>query len=139
MSFFQEKEVKEDNMFADSLDMAKAIADVCYQKLGKDTVVLDISKDSVLCDYFVICDAPTRNQLRDIAENIDKKLSEQGIEPKSIQGKNDNAWTLMDYSSVIVHLFISGERSFYNLEGMWKSAPIVYAPDAEEANKEEKA
>lgn len=121
----------------DTFALAKQIADICYDKLGRDTIVLDMGPDSVLCDYFVISDAPTRNQLRDIAENIENKLSEQGIEPKSVEGRNDYSWTLMDYSSIVVHLFVTGEREYYNLEGFWKSAPIVYAPDAERENKQE--
>ena len=120
-------------MSIDSLTLAKKVADICYAKLGRDTIVLDMSPDSILCDYFVLSDAPTRNQLRDMATTIEDELSKLGVEPKSSQGKNDNAWTLMDYGSVVVHLFITNERQFYNLEGMWKQAPIVYAPDAEQA------
>lgn len=118
-------------MYRNSLDMAKAIADICYDKLAKDVIVLDLSQEQGMCecDYFVIADAPTRNQLNDIADSIDKELSAQGVEPRSVQGRNDNTWTLMDYGLVIVHLFISGERQFYNLEGLWKSAPLVYSPE----------
>ena len=114
----------------DSLVLAKKIADICYKKLGQDTIVLDMSNDSILCDYFVISDGQTGNQLRDMCTTIDHELSQDGIEPKSIQGKNGNIWTLMDYNSVVVHLFITGDRRFYNLEGLWNSAPIVYSPDA---------
>lgn len=119
-------------MNRDSLEIAKNIADICYKKLANDVIVLDMSKNESMCecDYFVIADVQTQNQLKDIAQTIDEELSSQGIEPRSIQGKNDNAWTLMDYNLVIVHLFISSERDYYNLEGMWKDAPLIYAPEA---------
>ena len=113
----------------DSLELAKQIADICYDKMAVNTLVLDMRELSVMCDYFVIANAPTRVQIADITRAVDDAQSAQGRHAQSIQGRNEYNWVLLDYGNVIVHLFLSQERAFYNLEGLWNKAPIVYAPD----------
>ena len=115
----------------DSLELARQIADTCYDKMAVNTLVLDMRELSVMCDYFVIANAPTRVQIADITRAVDDTLSAQGRRAQSIQGRNENTWVLLDYGNVIVHLFLSQERDFYNLEGLWSKAPVVYAPDEE--------
>lgn len=119
------------------LEMAKMIADICYEKLANNIVVLDLQKISVVCDYFVIADAPTRVQLNDIMRTIDDTLAEKGVQPKAIQGRKDSSWILLDYGSVVVHLFIDRDRDFYNLEGLWKDAPVVYSRENEDNIEEQ--
>ncbi len=115
----------------DSLEMARQIADTCFDKRAVNTLVLDMHGLSVMCDYFVIANAPTRVQIADITKAIDESQAARGEHAKSIQGQNENSWVLLDYGNVIVHLFLSQERTFYDLEGLWHKAPIVYAPDEE--------
>lgn len=114
-----------------SLELARQIADTCYEKMAINTLVLDMRDLSVMCDYFVIANAPTRVQIADITRAIDDSQAAKGLSPKSIQGRSENSWVLLDYGNVIVHLFLSQERAFYNLEGLWHKAPIVYSPDEE--------
>lgn len=115
----------------DSLELARQIADTCYDKMAINTLVLDMRELSVMCDYFVIANAPTRAQISDIARAIDDSQSNLGRQANSIQGRHESSWILLDYGNVIVHLFLSQERAFYNLEGLWHKAPVVYAPDEE--------
>ncbi|MDO5296855.1 MAG: ribosome silencing factor [bacterium] len=115
----------------DSLELAQRIADICYDKMAVNTLVLDMRELSVMCDYFVIANAPTRVQIADITRAIDDAMSADGCHAQSIQGRHENTWVLLDYGNVIVHLFLSQERAFYNLEGLWSKAPVVYAPDDE--------
>ena len=115
----------------DSLQLARQIADTCFDKKAINTIVLDMHDLSVMCDYFVIANAPTRVQIADITRSIDSAQSALGRQPQRIEGRGDNAWVLLDYGNVIVHLFLDQERGFYNLEGLWHKAPIVYAPDEE--------
>lgn len=114
----------------ESLDIARAAAATAEDKLGRDVVIMDLGKVSILCDYFVITSAPTRVQTRDIARNIEHKLSARGIEEKRIQGMKEGAWILMDYGTVVVHIFLQQERDFYDLEGFWGQAPIIYDSNA---------
>ena len=117
----------------ETLELARRIADLCDEKLTHDVVVLDLQNVSILCDYFVLASAPTRVQTREVARNIDEMLSAEGLQPKSIQGMREGAWILLDYGVVVVHLFMDREREFYDLEGLWREAAVVYRPASQPA------
>ncbi len=109
----------------ESLDIARAAAQVIEDKLGKDIVIKDLAELTVVCDYFVITSAPTRLQTRDICRAIEEKLEQFGLEHKRIQGFREGSWILMDYGTVVVHIFLQSEREFYDLEGLWRNAPRI--------------
>ncbi len=110
----------------ESLEIARAAADTAIDKKGRDVVILDVGTVSVLCDYFVVTSAPTRVQTRDIARSIDKSLSELGLKRRRVQGLDEGAWILLDFGSVVIHIFLDQEREFYDLEGRWGEAPVVF-------------
>ena len=87
--------------------------------------MLKIKDISVLADYFVIADGTSSTQTRALADEVDFKLSEQGIEPHSIQGNNGSNWIVLDYSDIIVHVFSRDQREFYNLERLWSDGEEV--------------
>jgi ribosome-associated protein len=109
----------------ESLEIARTAAEVIEDKLGKDIVIKDLSGLTIVCDYFVITSAPTRVQTRDICRALEDKFSALGLENKRIQGYREGSWILMDYGTVVVHIFIQAERDFYDLEGLWRNAPRV--------------
>ncbi|MGI5843723.1 MAG: ribosome silencing factor [Candidatus Xenobium sp.] len=117
----------------ETLELARRIADLCDEKMTNDVVVLDLQNVSILCDYFVLASAPTRIQTRKVARDIDEMLSAEGLQPKSIQGMPEGAWILMDYGVIVVHLFMDREREFYDLEGLWREAAVVYRPASQPA------
>lgn len=89
------------------------------EKHGVDIKVIDISDISVLADYFIIAHGNNTPQIDAIVENIDFRMSKQGIEPKSIEGTRNGGWTLLDYGHTIIHIFGQDERLFYDLERLW--------------------
>lgn len=95
------------------------------EKKAKDITVLDLSKISVMCDYFIICSGGSGPQVKAIAESVEEKLSEQGIEPKRREGLREGSWILLDYGDIVVHVFKEEEREFYKLERLWGDAPVV--------------
>lgn len=109
----------------ESLDIAKQAARVIEDRLGKDIVVKDLSALTIVCDYFVITSAPTRVQTRDICRGVEDHFAAQGLQNKRIQGYREGSWILMDYGTVVVHIFLQSERDFYDLEGLWRQAPRV--------------
>lgn len=109
----------------ESLEIAQEVAKVIEDKLGKDTVIKDLSALTIVCDYFVITSAPTRLQTRDIARAVEDRLSQLGQQNKRIQGQREGSWILMDYGVVVVHIFLQSERDFYDLEGLWRNAPRI--------------
>ena len=103
----------------------EAIVKCIDSKKGADIKVLDISGVTTMADYFIICQGNSNTQMKAIAEEIEEKLSENGIKPIGREGMSTAYWILMDYSDVIVHIFSSESRNFYAIENLWADADEV--------------
>lgn len=113
-------------MTAAPKQVATFVARAAEDKKARDVVVLDLYDISVVCDYFVICSGNSSTQVKAIAENIEDRLEEEGIRVLRIEGKQDARWILLDYGSVVVHVFQEADRAFYNLEHLWGDAKVVH-------------
>jgi len=82
-------------------------------------------KASNLCDYFFICSANSTRQAKAIADGIIEALKEKNIRPLHSEGYDEGRWVLLDYNSVIAHIFCNETRSFYKLERLWGDAPRI--------------
>ena len=109
----------------ESENLAKTIVDLMVAKLGEDVLLLDIRPVSMIADYFVICSGGSERQVQSIYEDILMALQKMGIRPLHSEGTATSGWVLMDYSSVIVHIFLPQTRRYYNLEQLWKDARTV--------------
>ena len=87
--------------------------------------MLDISKVSIIADYFVICTGTGDRHVKAITREIDEKLGEQGQNPLNVEGMAEAKWVLMDYGSVLVHIFDQATRDLYRLEQLWSGAQPV--------------
>lgn len=88
--------------------------------------MLDIRQVTSFADYFVICSAESDRQINAICDEIDEVLGEEGIAVYRREGTADSGWVLLDYGSVIVHVFDQTTREYYNLEQLWSRAtPVV--------------
>lgn len=94
-------------------------------KFGQDIVVLDLEGISTLCDYFVITSASSTPQIKAIADEITDGLEDHGIYLSHKEGYGGARWVLLDYGDIVVHVFHTKEREFYNLEGIWKDAQRI--------------
>lgn len=112
-----------------SLNFAKLIADLIQNKKGYDIKILDLRKLSSIADFFVICSADSERQVKAIADEVDEKLSEQRIKCSNREGYETMNWILLDYFDVIVHVFKSEARNYYNLEKFWGDAPAIVVKD----------
>ncbi len=104
---------------------AYAAANACESKKANDTVVLDVGQITLLADYFVVTGGDSPNQVKAIVEAVDQRLSQLGYPIKSVEGKAEGRWVLLDYGDIIVHVLHERERSFYKLEQFWNHALIV--------------
>ena len=95
------------------------------EKKGKDIKVLHTAGQTTLADYFVICSGTSNTQVRALADAVEESMSKAGEEPHHVEGHRGGLWTLMDYSSVVVHLFTEEGREFYGLERLWSDADPV--------------
>ena len=113
----------------DSKEMARLAYDAMDDKLAKDITIIDISGVSVVADYFLIADGKNRNQVQAIANNVDEFLGKAGYHAKGTEGYSTANWILMDYSDVIIHIFSTEDRAFYDLERIWKDGVEIKRED----------
>ncbi len=99
--------------------LALKIADILYDKKAKDIVVLEVGHLTILTDYLVIATGRSAIQVKALAEEVDDRLAELGVVLRRKEGQNEGRWIVMDYSTVMVHVFHQEERTFYNLERLW--------------------
>jgi len=95
------------------------------EKKGRDIKVLHTAGQTTLADYFVICSGTSNTQVRALADAVEEAMSKAGEEPHHIEGHRGGQWTLMDYSSVVIHIFTEEGREFYSLERLWSDAEAV--------------
>ena len=108
-----------------SKKMALAAIDALEDKKAEDIRVIDISEVSPLADYFIIANGTNRNQVQAIANNVDEFLGKAGYHAKATEGYSTANWILMDYSDVIIHIFSTEDRAFYDLERIWRDGKVV--------------
>ncbi len=93
------------------------------EKKARQVLVLDLRHLSAVCDFFVICSADAHVHARAVADTIVGRLEEKGQKVWHKEGYPDTPWILLDYVDFVVHIFLDGARSFYNLERLWGDAP----------------
>ena len=109
-----------------SSDLAHRIVDLAEEKQAVDITLLDLREVSVLADYFVICTAESNRQTVAILDSVAMALKKDGLLPlHPVEGDPGAGWSLLDYADVVLHVFDAPTRSFYNLEQLWKEAPVV--------------
>jgi ribosome-associated protein len=110
--------------FLETLEMARKIVNLASDKQAKDILLLDTQEACSFTDYFIICSGESRRQIQAIIDNIADDLKQSGILPLHEEGTPESGWILLDYGSIIVHVFSSMERDYYQLEKLWEKAPV---------------
>ena len=107
-------------------DVARAAAQAAYDKKAEDIAVIDLTELSDVCDYFVIATGSNNRQVDSIVDEVEEQVAKAYDEhPFSIEGREERSWILMDYGSVIVHVFTPEAREYYRLEKLWGDAPVL--------------
>lgn len=113
------------NSDANPKELAEQITIILDAKKARNIKMLKVEEQTILADYFIICCGTSNTQIRALAGEVEEKLGEIGITPHHIEGYNEGSWVILDYSSVIVHIFNRESRDFYNLEKLWGDAEDV--------------
>jgi ribosome-associated protein len=109
-----------------SLELALAAAQEAEDNRGHDVVVLDLRQQTTAFDYFVIATGTSNRQLRAMSDAIDDVLQKRFGHPRlGLEGYQDSHWILLDYGSIVIHLFDKAQRDFYRLEELWAGAKRV--------------
>ena len=101
-------------------ELAEAIAEVLDSKKGRDIKILHVEDKTVIAEYFVLCTGNSSTQIKALAGEVEYRLGLRGVEPYSVEGRDNNSWLLLDYSNVIVHVFSREAREFYNLDKLYE-------------------
>lgn len=108
-----------------SKEMVKIAVEALKDKKGEDIRVIDISEVTVIADYFIIASGSNDNQVQALVDNVEEKMYKAGYPDPKIEGYRTASWILLDYTDVIVHVFSTDDRLFYDLERMWRDGKTV--------------
>lgn len=105
--------------------LLKTVVEAADNKRAENITALDVEGISLLADYYVIMQADSNRQVKAIADNIEEAVHKNGGEVKDVEGKDQANWILLDLGDVVVHVFKTETRQFYNLEKLWLDATPV--------------
>ncbi|SFP48216.1 ribosome-associated protein [Butyrivibrio proteoclasticus] len=108
-----------------SKNMAKMAVEALEDRKGEDVHVIDISEISTLADYFIIASGTNINQVQALADNVQEVLGRAGFDTKNVEGYESGKWILLDFGDIIVHVFDSENRLFYDLERIWRDGKLI--------------
>ena len=108
-----------------SMEKAQLAVNVIVDKKGFDIQMLDVAAITSIAEKFVICQAKNRSQSQAIADEIMDKLKAENEQPLRVEGYQGGGWILLDFNSVVVHVFQPSSREFYSLERLWADGEMI--------------
>ena len=105
--------------------MAKLAFKALDDKMGEDIKVIDISSVSVMTDFFVIANGSNSSQVQALVDNVEEELGKNGFDARQKEGHGLGNWVLLDFGGIIVHVFDRENRSFYDLERIWRDGRLM--------------
>ena len=108
-----------------ALDLARRIVELAEDKKAADIVLLDLTSLTAMADYFVIASGGSERQLDAIAEGIVSGMRDEKVHAFGREGTAASHWVLVDFGSVVVHIFTPPERDYYSLEKHWSEARTI--------------
>jgi ribosome-associated protein len=106
-------------------ELAHAVVEIAASKKADNILMLDMREVTLLADYYILCDGTSSRQIDAITGELMEKLKKEGTRPASAEGTPESGWVLVDFGSVIAHIFSPEQRTYYQLEELWQDAPIV--------------
>ena len=100
-------------------ELARAIAEILDSKKGRDIKTVHVADKTVIADWFVLCTGNSSTQVKALIGEVEYKLGLRGVEPIRTEGRDNGSWIILDYASVIVHIFSREARDFYNLDKLY--------------------
>ena len=110
---------------ADFLPNVLRIADISANFKATDVVAYDVRGLTVVADCFVFTSVRNEPQLKALFNGVKDGMKEAGVSPLRVEGELTGGWVILDYGTIIVHIFREKTREFYDLDGLWGDAPMV--------------
>ena len=121
--------------------LAQRIAQILYDKKAVDIVALHVGHLTVITDYMVIASGRSTLQTRALAEEVDDQMAQAGVPLRAREGFAEGRWIVLDYGTVLVHIFHPEDRQYYHLERLWadgtNAVALPFDQDALAASKTE--
>jgi ribosome-associated protein len=105
-------------------EISRRIIELLSDRQAEDIVLLDIHEIATFTDQFVIATAQNARHMNALIDAFDKDLAREGIKSLRREGESTSGWVLVDFGSVIVHVFTPEDRDYYNLEGLWSRTGV---------------
>ena len=105
--------------------LVRHAARAAFDKQAIDLVVLDVRGVSGVADYFLVCSGRSTTHLATLADAIREELKSGGVRPRHTEGVPGSGWVLLDYGTVLMHVFLPDTRAYYALERLWGDAPAL--------------
>lgn len=99
--------------------LSEKIGDILLEKKARDVDIIQVDRVTILADYFIIATGTSTTNIRSLADEVRSVLEKDNVKCIHLEGYGSGRWILMDYGSVIVHIFHEEERKYYNLERLW--------------------
>ncbi len=112
----------------ESKTLALMIAEAALDKKAEEVVIIDVSPKVDYTDYLVVCSSSSERQVRTVAQEVESRLKRRRVIPFGVEGEAEGNWVLIDYGSVILHVFIKDSRQNYDLDGLWLDADRLPVP-----------
>ena len=104
------------------IDIVETCGKLADDKKALDVVIMDLSGLTDIADHFVIAGGTSERHVRTVADGIQEGMKEKGVRPMAVEGYDQGRWIILDYQSVIVHVFLEPLRELYDLESLWIEA-----------------
>ena len=90
---------------------------------GLEPVLLEVTKFCSFADFFILCSGGSHRHVTALAQHVEEALAQARVKPLGVEGLEEGQWVLMDYNTVVIHIFLQPQREFYHLEGLWSEVP----------------
>ena len=111
--------------YLNALNLARAIVESLEDKKGEDILLIDIKEIASFTDYFVICTGTSDRMLDALAKSVQDAMREKHQRKGRIEGQPHDGWLVVDFGSVVVHLFSRDQRNYYRLEELWQEGKVL--------------
>jgi ribosome-associated protein len=118
---------------ADPLTLEERIVESIREKKGRNIINIDLTElNNSICEYFIISHGDSDTQVRAIAQNIEEKVKKhRKQDTRHAEGYQNAQWILLDFNTVVVHIFQERTRNYYKLEELWADGKITVYPEEE--------
>ena len=123
------QQVKKKHRKKTSTELARHCVHAAIEKKAEDPIILDVRELCSFTDYFVIISGRSTRHVQGLAEAIEAELRSKRLSTSKSEGLQEGTWVLLDFNDVVVHIFYSESRKFYDIEGLWHDAPRISLDD----------